>query len=193
MATDYLVSTQATLGLQAANTLALESLTGVSISGTQVTGGIHLTKIKFSAYTPTITDALSYFGVKLFTFPLGEICFLAAGGSLTFTTTSTLSSTLNASVTCAWGLGSAAASNVTLSSTMVNIVGSTAFTSSATINVANTATTGVLAVPINYNGTATACPCYFNIGIPTNTDIDGDATVEVNGEVTIAWFRVFTI
>jgi hypothetical protein len=181
------VGTQGTLGTISQNTIVLETLTGVSISSRKNKGGRNVTSITFLDHSILITDALSYFGEKIFTFPEGLVAITAAVGSLTFTTTSILANTLNASVTCAWGFGSAIASNVTLSSTMVNIVGSTAFTSSATISVANTATTGVLAVPININGTATAVPCYFNVGIPTNTDIDADATVLVNGTVTFEW------
>lgn len=186
---DFLAGTQSSLGLQATNTLTVETITGITLSNTKMEGGIHKSTFTFSGYVATITDALAYFGVKLATFPTGNLTILNAVSSLAFTTTSTLSSTLNASVVLNHGFGSAAASNITLATTMINIVGATAATSSATINVAGvTPAIGVLAVPININGTVTPSPLYWNIAVPTATDIDGDATVQVDGTVTIAWF-----
>lgn len=193
MATDLNVSTQATLGTQAQNTLSVESVTGLTVNagpGSTAFSGVRRTKVTLSDLVVTIVNGTEYFGVKLFTFPLGSITVLNAGGSLTFTTTSALASTIASGATITWGLGTATASNVTLSSTMVNIVAITTATSSTTINVVNTATTGVLAVPINLNGTATANPCYFNVAVATGA---ADGTMDVNGTLWIDWIHGFAI
>lgn len=169
------------------------SLTGVS-STTVQRGGQNVTTLTFTNYSLTINDTTPIAtggSVKIFDFPEGVISILCATGSLTFTTTSTLASTLNASVTCSWGVGTVAtADGATLATTEQDIIPTTAWTSSATINVANTATRGTLAAPLNKDGGTTPVDAYLNVGVATATDIDADATVAVNGTIVIVWSNV---
>jgi hypothetical protein len=153
-------------------------------------GVLHKTVLTLTATPVTLTDAKEGGGVKIYDFPVGHIAFQGAYGTLTITTTSTLASTLNASKTLAWGVGTVLYDNTatdgTLHATEANIIASTAATSSATVNVANTATTGLGATQATLNG-ATALDANLNISVPTDTDIDGDATVTVTGTITILW------
>lgn len=176
----------------------------VAITGMKVTeyggdGFLRMTRFKFRACSLTITDALAYLGTKIYDFPQGTLNVFAASFRGTLTTTSAIASTLNSGVAVNIGFGSATASNVTLSSTMMNFLpgsGETAagFTSSTTINVASAAVNMALAAPTsaahlaaNIAGHATAADLYLNLAVATATDIDADATVELNGEFLIAW------
>jgi hypothetical protein len=132
----------------------------------------------------TLEDTAEGGTVKIYDFPLGHLAFQGAYGTLTFTTTSILANTLNASSTLAWGVGTVLYDNTatdgTLHATEANIIASTAATSSATINVVNTATTGVGATQATING-ATALDANLNVSVPTDTDIDADATLLEGG------------
>ena len=166
------------------------SLTGVS-STTVQRGGSNVTTLTFTNYSLTVADTGTVGTIKVFDFPEGVIQISCATGSLTFTTTSTLASTLNASSACVWSVGTATSTDgAALTSTEADIIPSTAFTSSATISVANTATRGTLAAPLNKDGGTTAVDAWLNVGVVTNTDIDADATLAVNGTIVIVWSNV---
>ena len=102
-------------------------------------------------------------------------------------TTSVLASTLAASSTGAISLGTVAATATTLATTAVDLLPTTAFTSSATINVAGTAVSAPLASSAQFNGTTTATPVYLNTAYATTGNIIADATQRISGTVTIAW------
>jgi hypothetical protein len=181
--------------------------TPVTISGmtcVEYTDGIvRQLLFTFTNVALTITDALAYLGTKIYDFELCYVNFLAAHFVGTLTTTSAIASTLNSGVAVSLGIGTAAASNVTLSTTMMNVLpgsGETAagFTSSTVINVASAEISMVLAAGIsaahllsNINGTATAIDLYFNLAVATATDIDADATVAVNGQLAITLIPTF--
>lgn len=151
-------------------------------------GVVNRTVLTLTNLPITVRDTQQGGGVKIYDFPAGRILTLGGSGYATFTTTSVLASTLNASVTCQWGVGSVTQTNTTLATTEQNLIQVTAFTSSATINVANTATNGVgAAVLASLDGTSTAIDAYFNIAVAGATDIDADATVLVNGVITLLW------
>lgn len=133
----------------------------------------------------TLSDTTQGGNVKLLDFPAGLFRSRAAFGSLTITTTSTLASTLNASKALLWSLGTAAQSTVTLAGDQGNLLPAVSATSSATVNVANTATIGRRLEAAILNGASTPADAYLNIAVPTATDIDGDATVTVSGTITL--------
>jgi hypothetical protein len=137
-----------------------------------------------------VVNGTEYQGTKLYDFPEGRILVLGVTASLAQKTTSTLASTLNASSTGAVALGTATASNVSLTSTMVDLLPSTAFTSSATINVAGTAVTAALAASAQFDGTSTAKSMYLNSAFATTTDVDADATQTFTGTVTVTWLSL---
>lgn len=135
----------------------------------------------------TVVNGTEYQGTKIYTFPEGRIAVLGVTATLQQKTTSALASTLNAGATGAIALGSAAASNVSLTSTMVSFLPSTAFTSSATINVAGTAVKAALAATAQFDGTTTPVPVFLNTAFATTTDVDGDATQTISGTIVITW------
>lgn len=148
----------------------------------------------------TITDTLAYLGTKIYDFPKGRIRVLDCTAGINLTTTSVLASTLNASSAVSWGFGSAAASSITLATTMMNFMPGSGesvntLTSSATISVAGATDAGILAavsaaqLAAIVDGTSTAADLYLNLALATNTDIDGDATVLVNGSATLTWIN----
>lgn len=162
-------------------------------------GPVHQTLFTFTNCSLTIPDATAYLGTKIYDFPVGQISVSGCSFRGTLTTTSVIASTLNSGVAVSLGVGSATASNVTLSSTMMNFLpgsGETAsgFTSSTTINVASAVITKVLAANVSaahlaatVDGSGTAVDLYFNLAVATATDIDADATVAVNGTLLVTW------
>jgi len=160
--------------------------TGVTVSE-QGNGVVQKSVFTFSSATITVRDTQQGNGVNIYNFPEGRIFILGATGSMNFTTTSVLASTLHASVSCRWGVGTVTQSNATLATTEQDLIPVTTFTSGATINVANTATSASLATAAQFDGTATAKKAFMNVSVPTGTDIDADAAVLMNGTVTITW------
>lgn len=181
------------LTLQAKPTVdfGLGTKNGTTVTVAEYSDGlINRTTLTLAATPITLEDTAEGGYVKLYDFPTGHLTILGGYGNLTFTTTSVLADTLNASKTINWGVGTVAyvntATDGTLHATEANIIASTAATSSATINVANTATTGVAATYSTIDG-ATALDAHLNVSVPTDTDINADATVTVSGTITILW------
>lgn len=136
----------------------------------------------------TVADATQGVGTKLCDFLTGLYKLRVRSASLTFTTTSVILSTLNGSKTINWALGTVTQSTTTLLGTAESdILPVTAATSSATINVVNAATVGEQWIDRVLDGSAAAPAVYLNIAIPTSTDIDADATVLVNGTISIKY------
>lgn len=150
-------------------------------------GPIFQTKITLDNVTQAVVNGTEYQSTKLMTFPEGRLFVLGTTATLRQKTTSALASTLNASSTGAIGLGTAAASATTLATTMVDLLPSTAFTSSATINVAGTAVSAALASAAQFDGTSTAKSMYLNTAYATTTDVDADATQTISGTITVTW------
>jgi hypothetical protein len=138
----------------------------------------------------TVVNGTEYQGTKIYDFPAGRLYVLGVTATLQQKTTSALASTLNASSTGAIGLGTATASNVSLTSTMVDLLPSTAFTSSATINVAGTAVSSALAAGAQLDGTTTAKDMYLNTAYATTSDVDGDATQTISGTIVVTWINL---
>jgi hypothetical protein len=134
-----------------------------------------------------VVNGTEYQGTQLYTFPEGRIYVLGCTATLQQKTTSALASTLNASSTGAISLGTATASSTTLATTMVDLLPSTAFTSSATINVAGTAVTAALAAGAQFDGTATAKAIFLNTAYATTTDVDADATQTISGTIRLTY------
>lgn len=150
-------------------------------------GVLRHTRLTITALAQAIVNGTEYQGTKIYDFPEGRIFVLGVVASLAQTTTSAILSTLNGSSTGALSLGTVVASNTTLSSTMVNLAPSTAFTSSATINVAGTAVAPILATGAQFDGTTTAIDMFLNSAFATTTDVDADATQTWTGTVDFTW------
>lgn len=177
--------------------MVTEDASVVGVVTQPATGSIAIKKEQFGSFRKTtltldnvpqaVVNGTEYQGTKIYTFPEGRILVLGVIASLQQKTTSALASTLNASSTGAIALGTAAASNVSLTSTMADLLPSTAFTSSATINVAGTAVKGALAASAQFDGTTTAKSMYLNTAYATTTDVDADATQTISGTITFTW------
>lgn len=153
-------------------------------------GPLRQTTLTLNNVPQAVVNGTEYQGTKLFTFPEGRMLVLGVTASLQQKTTSVLASTLNASSTGAISLGTATASATTLSTTMVDLLPSTAFTSSATVNVAGTAVTAALAVSAQFDGTATPKAMYLNTAYATTTDVDADATQTISGTIALTYVHL---
>lgn len=163
---------------------------GATVTATETGNGVlHQTTLTLAATPITMRDTEQGGGVKLYTFPEGRILVLGAIASIAPTTTSALATTLHAGVTGNFGVGTVTQANATLATTEQNIVQVTAFTSSATINVAPAVAKGV-GVLTPLDGTTTPIDAYLNLAVAGAGDIDGNATVTVSGTVTLSWINL---
>lgn len=135
----------------------------------------------------TVVNGTEHQGTQIYTFPEGRMLVLGVTATLQQKTTSALASTLNASSTGAIALGTATSSSTTLNGTMADLLPSTAFTSSATVNVAGTAVSAALAASAHFDGTSTAKSIYLNTAYATTTDVDGDATQTISGTIVVTF------
>jgi hypothetical protein len=166
------------------------AVTGLSVVHKQVAPILYQSVFTLADVAQAVINGTEYQSTKLFDFPEGRILVLGATASLAQKTTTALASTLNSGVTGALGLGTAAASATTLATTMVDLLPSTAFTTSTTINVAGTAAKAALASSAQFDGTTTAKSMYLNSAYATTTDVDGDATQTWTGTITVTWIHL---
>ena len=177
-------------------TLSEVSLGAGRVAGTNIraieggVGVVRQTTLKLEARGMTVTDALAYASSKLYDFPEGRILILGCIASLQFAVTSTMASTINLNAAMDWSLGSAAATSVTLATTMVDLLPKVDKTLDAAINVDTSASTGALAAAAQFDGTTTPLDMYLNVSFPTGTDIDADGTMVVSGTITFTWINL---
>jgi hypothetical protein len=151
-------------------------------------GVFRQTTLTLSAVPLTVRDTEQGGGVQIYTFPAGRIGHIGSSASLAVTTTSALASTLNASKTCQIGMGTVTQANATLATTEQDLINNTAFTSSATVDVASATVAGVgLGSLTPHDGTSTAIAGFLNVAVATAEDIDADATVTVSGTITLTY------
>lgn len=167
--------------------LTTQPATGAIVVKQEQFGALYQTTLSLVDVPQAVTNGTEYQSTLLYTFPEGRLLVLGCVATLAQKTTSTLASTLNASSTGAVSLGTAAASATTLATTMVDLMPSTAFTSSATINVAGTAVSSALAASAQFDGTSTAKAMYLNSAYATTADVDGNATQTFTGTVRVTW------
>lgn len=153
-------------------------------------GVLQRTRLTLSDMAQAVVNGTEYQGTEIYDFPEGRILVLGVVAMLAQKTTSVIASTLNASVTGSLGLGTATASSTTLATTMVDLGPATAFTTSATINVAGTAVSPVLAAAAPFDGTATAKKMFLNSAYATTGDVDADATQTWSGTIDITWINL---
>lgn len=164
--------------------------TGATVTASEYGVGekVHTTVLTLAALPQAIVNtSAEYKGTLVYTFPAGRILLLGALASVAQTTTTTIATSIAAGATGAFSLGSAAASATSLTSTMVDMLPSTAYTSSATIDVQAAVAKGALAASAQFDGTTTPVPVYFNSAIATGS-IDGAQTW--NGTLTLTWMSM---
>ncbi len=148
-------------------------------------GGTFRTVFTLNAMQITVTDALAYASQKLFDFSAGKVRMKGGTASLAFAVLTVRADTINASAAMDWSLGSAAASSITLASTMVDIIAKQDKTLDGANAAYTTAQAADVAAAATYDGTSTPVDVYLNIGFPTNTEIDADGTLAVSGTITL--------
>ncbi len=171
---------------------AVPSAVAAYVSAVEKGSGVaHQTVLTVTALPITMRDTQQGGGAQIYTFPLGRIFHMGSIGSIAVTTTSVLADTLNAGVTCNWGVGTTTQASATVATTEQDLVNVTAFTASATINVAGATANGVgPAVLASHDGTSTAKAAFLNLAVAGATDIDANASVTVSGTITINWLNV---
>jgi hypothetical protein len=158
-----------------------------SVTVVEYGGTVHKTVFTLTAAAVPVTDALAYAGLKLYDFPEGRILVLGATASLQWAVTTDRSTTINDSASLTWALGTVTASNITLASTMVNLLPKATKVLAAATTALNTASTNALVASAQFDGTTTAIPAILNVGFETNTDIDADGTLAATGSITVVW------
>lgn len=153
-------------------------------------GYVHKTTLNFSGQRLTVTDALAYLGTKIYDFPRGRILLLGTLGSLVFQVTSARAGTINLNAAMDWALGSVAASNITLASTMLDMLPKVDKTLDAADDGFHTASTGALVASAQFDGTSTPVDMFLNLSFPTNTEIDADGTMTVTGQIVFHWINL---
>jgi hypothetical protein len=162
----------------------------VSVVETGIGGFLHNTAFTVTALPLTVPNAVAGtqgIGAKIYDFPEGRIYILGCTGSMAETTTSAILSTLNGGSTCKWGAGTTVGVNATLATTEQDILPVTSITSSATINVAGAVSKAALAAGAQFDGTGTALDMYLNFSVPTDGDLDADATITLTGTINLTW------
>lgn len=168
------------------------ALNGATVASSEVIGVVNKTILTLTNTPVAMVDAtVQGGGVKIYDFPAGRILFLGCIASLAPKTTTVIADTINSAVAGVWSLGRAVATaDAALTGTEADMLPSTAFTSSATINVAAATVTGALAASAQFDGTATAIDMYLNSCITLATDIDADGTIAWSGTVTFHWINL---
>lgn len=178
----------------------VEGTDGLNALGTAPISTVSVKHVAFGPFVQTtltlnnvaqaVVNGTEYQGTKIFDFPAGRISVLGVTATLQQKTTSTIASTINSGSTGAISLGTATASATTLADAMVDLLPSTAFTSSTTINVAGDAVSAALAAAAQFDGTSTAKDVYLNTAYATTTDVDGNGTQTISGTVVITWCQL---
>lgn len=166
---------------------------GASVTGTltvtesTIGGYLFRTQFALTDVLVSVADSTAGGGTKLYDFPAGGVTFLGGSFSLAPTTTSTIATTLKSGVTIEIGVGTVVGAGA-LTTTEENIIDGATGPSSTVINVAAAAIVGVrTTAPGIVDGHSTAADLLVNIGVPTGTDIDGDATVTLTGTIEVIW------
>ena len=146
-------------------------------------GPFCVTTLTLDNVAQTITNtSAEYAGTKIYDFPAGRISILGVTATLQQKTTSATATTIAAGATGSIALGTATASNTSLTSTMVDLLPATAYTSSTTINVAGTAVSAALAAAAQFDGTGTAKDMFLNTAIATGS---ANGTQTISGTIVI--------
>ena len=168
------------------NVGTLPSLSTLKVLHKQ-TGPLVQSTFTLTDLAQAVVNGTEYQGTKIFDFPQGRILVLGVTATIAQKTTSVIADTLNSGVTGALGLGTVTASATTLATTMVDLLPSTAFTTSTTINVAAAAVSAALAASAQFDGTTTAKSIFINTAYATTGDVDADATQTLTGTITVTW------
>lgn len=147
-------------------------------------------RIRFRDVKLTVTDSLAYAGLQIGSLNASLLSYHSVQTAFcNLVLTKNGDAGINdAATTVTFGVGTATASNVTLATTMQNILPVTTVKTTETGSTAGwTGQTGYARLgALPALGINSATPnIFFNIGITTGTDIDADAVVTINGELVL--------
>ncbi|TPJ76881.1 hypothetical protein FJ422_29680 [Mesorhizobium sp. B2-6-3] len=148
-------------------------------------GGAYRLEFTMTNMKVTVTDVLAYASQKLFDFVDGKIRIKGGTATFTFGVDTVRASTINDSASLTWGIGSAAASSITLATTMQNVVAVTTRTLTGAAATPSPASAADVAAAATLDGTSAAIDLYMNFAFATNTDIDADGILSVNGKLIL--------
>lgn len=144
------------------------------------------TTLTFNAMPVAITDALAHAGVKLMDFAGGKIRIKGGTARLAFAVLTARAATINDNASLTWGLGSAAASAAALAGAMVDVLAIQTKVLSAAGAAFNT-NQAADATAVTLDGTVTDADLYLNLAFAVATDIDGDGTLALSGQIVLVW------
>lgn len=150
-------------------------------------GGSYRTIFTFNGMQLPVPVAQKYAGLKIFDFTDGKIRIKGGTSRLQFAVLTARGSTIINSASLAYALGSAVASNVALTSTMVNVLASTTRTLDGAGTALSTASTADIAAASTLDGTTTAIDLFLNAGFATGTDVLADGILAVTGKIDLLY------
>ena len=150
-------------------------------------GGSFRTVFTFNAMQVPVTDALAYASQKIFDCLDGKVRIKGGTAKMQFAVLTTRASTINDNASLTWGIGTVAASNATLSSTMQNVIAVTTRTLDGAVAALSTASAADVVAAATFDGTTTPVDFYLNLSFATGTDIDADGTLAITGTITLLW------
>lgn len=135
----------------------------------------------------TVRDTEQGGGIKIYDQVASVVKFMGAvAKDIQITTTSVPADTLNATASAGrFGVGTVTQANAILATTEQNIIPVSTFSPGAQ-NVPSAAVDAHKVADEIIDGAGTALDWFFNISVPTDTNIDADATVLVNGLLYIS-------
>lgn len=157
---------------------------------TESLGIVNSTLLTLTDQTIAVTDALAYASQKIYDFPAGRILLLGCVSYLKWGVTTARASTINDNASLTYAIGSAAASNVTLSGTMVDMHPKTTEVLDGAVAAYTAQVGAALAAAAQFDGTGTAIDAFLNVGFETGTDIDADGTLKVSGTIQLTWLNL---
>ncbi len=150
-------------------------------------------RIRFNNVKLTVTNALAYAGLELGTFNASLRTFTKinhAACTLSLAKDGADANINNAATSVRFGVGTATASASTLATTMQNVIPATQLANAETGGAAGWDTTNQIAYATGGMSSVlfvnSATPkLFFNIGVQTDTDIDADCVLTINGELVL--------
>ncbi len=174
-----------------ANTVNIGAPSGATVTAAETGNGTnHQTTLTLTNTPLTLleSDGANGLGVKIYDFPLGVITIQSASASVRETTTSAILTTLNGGKNLSVGVGTVTQSNAVLATTEQDIIEAFTAVSSTVIDEAAAVASKVRAVvPAVFDGSGSAIDAFFNVGVPTDNDIDDPATTLWSGTISISW------
>lgn len=150
-------------------------------------GGAFKTVFTFNAMQVPVTDALAYASQKIFDCLDGKVRVKGGTAKMQFAVLGARASTINDNASLTWGLGTVAASSITLATTMQNIIPVTTRTLDGATTALSTASTADVVAAATFDGTTTPVDIFLNLAFATNTDIDADGVLAITGTITLLW------